>query len=166
MIKNSIEVVKFYLKNPYFLRNLIINQGKNPEVLTDTQKYFIVWNAKRLGISVEESQERYFLSWWSIKFGHSGNTYRSFNSLCYNLFQVFCSDNVNEVYKAYEMHSYMHFLRMLSYTEPIWNDDNHIVKHLESYSRIDIIDYGCGIAQISRSLAIYMKIRGNMSDFI
>jgi len=134
--------------------------GEGPTTLTDTQKLFIVWNAERLGISNEESQERYFSSWSSIDGGHTSQKYRQFNNLSYKLFEVFFSDKGNEVYTAYEYHSYMHFLRMLSYYEPTWDDNNVIVEHLLNQEHINILDYGCGLAQASRSLAVYLKSKG------
>ena len=147
----------------FYQSNLVIfKQEKNPEALTDTQKSFVVWNSKRLGISQEESQKRYLSSWSSINKGHSGSAYRLFCDLSYNLFNVFYSDIGDELYEAYERHSHMHFLRMLSYTEPQWSDKDLVIQHLHKYSNIDIIDYGCGLAQKSRSIANYMKNKGKV----
>lgn len=141
-------------------RSDISTQGKNPNTLTNTQEYFVLWNAKRLGISPQESRDRYFASWSAINGGHAGSDYRSFNSLSYKLFQVFFSDTGDEIYTAYERHGPMHFLRMLSYSEPQWSENDLIVQHLEKYSNVDIVDYGCGLAQSSRTLANYLKTRG------
>ncbi len=139
---------------------VVFKRGVNPDSLTDTQNSFLVWNAQRLGISLEESKERYFLSWRSIVGGHAGPAYRMYADLSYSFFNVFYNDNGDEVYTAYERHSYMHFLRMLSYPEPQWKDDNFIIQHLGQYSSIDILDYGCGLAQSSRSLATYLNSKG------
>lgn len=141
-------------------RSDISTQGKNPNTLTNTQKSFILWNAKRLSISQQESRERYFSSWSAINGGHAGFDYRSFNDLSYKLLQVFFSDTGDEIYTAYERHSPMHFLRMLSYTEPQWSENDLIVQHFVKYSNVDIVDYGCGLAQSSRSLANYLKNKG------
>jgi len=151
-VKNSIKKI--------IRSRLIFREGKNPDKLTNTQRSFLVWNAIRLGISQEESQERYFASWRSIIDGHGGAAYRLYNDLTYSFFNVFYSDNGDEIYTAYERHSYMHFLRMLSYDEPQLSEDNLIIQHLDQYSKIDILDYGCGLAQSSRSLASYMKKKG------
>jgi len=145
---------KYIRSNKY-----ISTQGTFPKELTNTQKLFLIWNAERLSISPEESQERYFASWSAIRGGHAGSDYRSFNDISHKLFQVFFSDIENEIYTAYQSHSPMHFLRMLSYPEPRWDANDIIVEHLSKYSVVDIIDYGCGLAQSSRSLANYLKER-------
>jgi len=141
-------------------RSDISTQGKNPNTLTNTQKSFVLWNAERLGISPQESRERYFASWSAINGGHAGSDYRSFNDLSHTLFQVFFSDTGDEIYTAYERHGPMHFLRMLSYSEPQWSENDLVVQHLGKYSNVDIVDYGCGLAQCSRSLANYLKDKG------
>lgn len=155
--RKIINQVKNSIKKMIRSKPVIFKQGKNPVELTTTQRSFIVWNAKRLGISQEESQERYFASWRSIIGGHGGPAYRLYNDLTYSFFNVFYSDNGDEIYTAYERHSYMHFLRMLSYEEPQWGEDNLIIRHLANYTTVDILDYGCGLAQSSRSLADYLK---------
>jgi SAM-dependent methyltransferase len=147
----------------YVCRGKFISiDGSSPDKLTNTQKLFIQWNAERLKISPEESQRRYFLSWSAVKGGHSGSEYRSFNMLSYQLYQVFFndSDTEGELCSAYHFHNPMHFLRFISYPEPQWDENNIIIKHLSKYSNVDIIDYGCGLAQTSRSLALYLKQRG------
>lgn len=135
-------------------------KGTMPAPLTDTQKSFLLWNAERLGISLEESQQRYFTSWSAIREGHAGSDFRSFCSQSYDLFQVFFSDTGGEIYTAYQSHGPLHFLRMLSYPEPPWNSGDMIIEHLGKYSAVDIIDYGCGLAQSSRSLASYLQGKG------
>lgn len=159
--------MKTFIKNllaKYVCRgNKFISLGESsPSKLNNTQKLFIRWNAERLKISIEESQGRYFLSWSAIKGGHAGSEYRSFNMLSYKLYQVFFSDTNTgeELYSAYQLHNPMHFLRFLSYPEPQWDENDFIIKHLSEYSNVDIIDYGCGLAQTSRSLALYLKQRG------
>jgi SAM-dependent methyltransferase len=49
---------------------------------------------------------------------------------------------------------------MLSYREPKWNHGDLVVQKLEGRSRIDILDYGCGLAQRSRELAKYLAGTG------
>jgi SAM-dependent methyltransferase len=138
----------------------ICMKGTIPETLTHSQQMFLRWNAERLNISFEESRKRYFASWRAIRGGHAGSDYRNFNALSHDLLQVFFSDAEREIYTAYELHGPMHFLRMLSYSEPQWNEDDLIVRHLRHYSAVDIMDYGCGLAQKSRTLADYLKKRG------
>jgi SAM-dependent methyltransferase len=156
-------LIKKLNKNPFRLRSYISTHGKNPNTLTKTQKSFIIWNAERLGISTEESQKRFFVSWSAVNGGHSGPDYRLFSDVSYKLFQVFFNDTGDEIYSAYGHHGYMHFLRMLSYSEPQWSDDNVVIQYLGKYSHVDILDYGCGLAQRSRSLADALKDKGIVS---
>lgn len=127
---------------------------------------FLQWNAERLNISLQESQQRYFASWSAIRGGHAGSDYRSFNGLSYDLFQVFVSDTQKEVPEAYDLHSYMHFLRMLSYPEPNWKANDAIVAHLDSHSEVAIIDYGCGLAQRSKALGKCLSEKGVTVELI
>jgi len=138
----------------------ISSQGTIPKVLTNTQHLFLRWNAERLNISLEESQKRYFASWSAISGGHSGSDYRSLNVLSHNVYQVLYGDTPQELYTSYAFYGPMHFLRMLSYAEPKWTSDDPIIVHLGDYSTVDIVDYGCGLAQRSRALASYLKETG------
>jgi cyclopropane fatty-acyl-phospholipid synthase-like methyltransferase len=131
----------------------------NPFILNDTQKMFLQWNSERLGISLEECRNRYFTSWASVNGGHVGSQYRKYCDLSYELFQVFFSDSSSEVHEAYQFHGPMHFLRMLSYTEPEWNENEIIIQKLKARSEVNILDYGCGLAQRSRTLAKFLKDR-------
>jgi SAM-dependent methyltransferase len=135
-------------------------EGTIPKQLTTTQQMFLRWNAERLNISFQESQRRYFSSWSAIRDGHGGSSYRLLCDLYYNLVQVLFSDARDEVYAAYEFYGPIHFLRMLSYPEPEWNQDDPIIRHLANYTTVDIMDYGCGLAQQSRALARCLKEKG------
>ncbi len=42
---------------------------------------------------------------------------------------------------------------MLSYAEPVWVDRHPVVRQLKTMPDITILDFGCGLAQRSRSLA-------------
>lgn len=132
-----------------------------PERLNPWQDGFCRWNAERLGISLEESKLRYEKSWNSIKNGHRGQEYRDFCDLSHSIYNVFFDDNQNEVYKAYQFHSFMHFLRMLSYGVPAWSDTHPIITSLQGQEHLTIIDFGCGLAQISISLAETLRSKGN-----
>ena len=47
----------------------------------------------------------------------------------------------------------MHFLRMLSYSEPAWSNDHPILHRILQKPRATIVDFGCGLAQTSISIA-------------
>ena len=61
---------------------------------------------------------------------------------------------------AYKMHGYVHFLNMLTYPEPRWFDEDAIVKRFLDKESIAILDFGCGLAQQSRTLAEYLRDKG------
>jgi SAM-dependent methyltransferase len=136
------------------------SKGSPPRVLTKTQEMFIDWNADRLNISAEESNARYFASWSALRNGHSGPEYRAFCTLSHDFFQVFSNDSEAEIYHAYALNAPMHFLRMLSYPEPKWSDSNIVVRQLSNRKTVDILDYGCGLAQKSRTLALFLANKG------
>lgn len=127
---------------------------------TRTQEYFIEWNAERLGITVAESRARYVQSWNAIPDGHSGKAFGKFHGHCYDVFKVFADDSPREVMQAYQVHGHVHFLTMLTYPEPRWFDDDAIVKRLDGRKEVSILDFGCGLAQQSRTLAEYLRDKG------
>ena len=134
----------------------LIPSGKEPSHLTSTQNLFIQWNADQKNISIAESKKRYFESWKQIRNGHGGPEFRFFCTLSQDLYSVFCDDSRNEVMDTYRFHEQMHFLRQLSHPEPVWSDDNLLVRHLSEYSEVTILDFGCGLAHQSRSLASHL----------
>jgi hypothetical protein len=137
------------------------NPSKHPiSQPTRTQEYFVDWNAERLGLSAAESRARYVQSWNAVPNGHSGEAFESFHGRCYDLFKVFADDSPKEVMDAYKLHGHVHFLNMLTYPEPRWFDEDAIVKRLLGRSSITILDFGCGLAQQSRTLAEYLRDKG------
>lgn len=136
------------------------SKAVSPLNLTRTQEYFIDWNAERLGISSLESRDRYFKSWNVASGGHNGRAFSQFHRQCYDFFQVFADDRAAEVMDAYKIHGAVHFLSMLTYPEPHWFDDDFIVKHFRHRSSVSILDFGCGLAQQSRTLAEYLQGKG------
>jgi SAM-dependent methyltransferase len=127
---------------------------------TRTQEYFVEWNAERLGITVAESRARYLESWNVMPRGHSGPAFEKFHGQCYEVFKVFADDSPREVMDAYKVHGYVHFLNMLTYPEPQWTDADAIVRRLLGRSSVSILDFGCGLAQQSRTLAQYLRDKG------
>ncbi|MCI5140302.1 MAG: class I SAM-dependent methyltransferase [Candidatus Electrothrix sp. ATG1] len=134
--------------------------GKSPKELNNTQALFCEWNAERLGISVAESRKRYDASWASIRGGFGGISYLRFGVLSHNLFRVFCDDNNHEIWEAYRFHGPMHMLAMLSYKEPILEGNSPIILNLHRKERVTILDFGCGLAQTSRAIAVHLNRSG------
>ena len=131
----------------------VCRSGGNSSDFSQTQELFCQWDAERLGINLQESRLRLLESWRAIPGGHGGKQYRKFCETSYQLFRVFIDDSAQEVYDAYRFHAPLHFLRMLSYAEPVWEDHHPVVRELKTRSDITILDFGCGLAQRSRSLA-------------
>ena len=128
--------------------------------LTRTQEYFLEWNAQRLGITPAESQRRYVESWNAVRGGHNGHAFSKFHGQCYDIFRVFADDRPKEVIDAYRLHGPVHFLAMLTYPEPQWFDGDVVVKQFQNKSAVAILDFGCGLAQHSRTLAEYLRDKG------
>jgi 2-polyprenyl-3-methyl-5-hydroxy-6-metoxy-1,4-benzoquinol methylase len=128
--------------------------------LTRTQEMFLQWNADRLGISLEESARRYAASWAVLPGGHSGRAFGRFNGTAHEVFRVFFDDNATEIFDTYRYHGPMHFLVMLTYPEPKWSATDLIVKELSKRPQVSILDFGCGLAQQSRTLAEYLHNHG------
>jgi cyclopropane fatty-acyl-phospholipid synthase-like methyltransferase len=135
--------------------------SRNPiSQLTRTQEYFLEWNAQRLGITLTASRARYVDSWNAVREGHNGRAFEKFHGQCYDIFRVFADDSPTEVIDAYKLHGAVHFLAMLTYPEPQWCDDDVIVKEFRNKPAISILDFGCGLAQQSRTLAEYLAVKG------
>ena len=128
--------------------------------MTRTQELFLQWNAERLGITLEESKRRYTASRAVLPEGHSGREFGKFNGVAHEVFRVFFDDNAAEVFETYRYHGPMHFLVMLTYPEPKWVATDLIVKELSKRSEVSILDFGCGLAQQSRTLAEYLRDHG------
>jgi len=138
----------------------IFTEGAPLKELTTIQQMFVRWNAERLNISIDESRDRYLDSWKAIRNGHRGHEFRLYNVLSHKLFRVFFDDSDNEIFDAYQFFGPMHFLRMLSYPESRWDDNDLVVQELSRHSKITILDFGCGLARLSRTLAIVLLQKG------
>jgi Methyltransferase domain len=128
--------------------------------MTRTQELFLQWNAERLGISLEESKRRYLASWAVLPEGHSGRAFGKFNGVAHEVFRVFFEDDAKSVFDTYRYHGPMHFLVMLTYPEPRWSASDLIVTEMRKRSAVSILDFGCGLAQQSRTLAEYLREHG------
>ena len=140
--------------------NISLTGGSPPKKLSYTQEMFLRWNAERLNIPLEESRERYINSWITLRGGHGGPRFKLLGALTDSLSQVFVNNSPNEIYELYQFHAQRHFLRMLSYRETVWDDDDPIIKQLENKNTVSIVDFGCGLAYSSRSLAKIIKESG------
>jgi SAM-dependent methyltransferase len=165
LLKNK--VVKKGAKRMYKLRyafwEALLRAGRHTpseDTLNQTQRWFCEWNAERLGIPIEESKQRYFHSLAAIAGGPRGIRFHLFNELSYDIFRPFADDSHGEITEAYRFHACLHFLMMLGYEEPVWDTQDPIVQGLPTEGPVAILDYGCGLAQASRGLAMLLRDRG------
>jgi SAM-dependent methyltransferase len=135
-------------------------EARSLKALTRTQQLFLEWNAERLGISVAASHARYAASWAQFRKGHAGRQFHRYNERAHEVFRVFYDDAEREVYDTYRYHGPMHLLMMLTYPEPAWTADHLIVRTLSARGAVTILDFGCGLAQQSRTLAEFLQQRG------
>jgi hypothetical protein len=133
---------------------------RKADKMTATQEAFLQWNAGRLGISLEESKLRYAASSAVLPGGHGGSEFGKFNGVAHEVFRVFFEDSATEVFDTYRYHGPMHFLVMLTYPEPKWAATDLIVRELSKRSEVSLLDFGCGLAQQSRTLAVYLRDQG------
>lgn len=146
MLKRLIRSIEYRFKRA--------SQPLRKAELSATQDLFVQWNAERLGISWEQSFQRYQQSWNAFAFGgHAGTTFRKFNDLSYDAYSTFYSDEPGEVFSAYNFFGHMHFLRMLSYDDIEYSIESDLYSHLDVLESITILDFGCGLAQRSRGFA-------------
>ncbi len=159
MLKKSIVAVLNRIPRSEYVVEYL--QGKKPLTeMTEWQQAFCEWNAERLGISLERSIERYRRSWNAIRSGHRGRFYRYFSILTHDVFGVFFDDTLEETFGSYQYHSYLDFLRFLSYREFRWAETDPVFQHLRTLQEPVILDFGCGLAHRSISLAKKLKAHG------
>lgn len=117
--------------------------------LNELQQEFITWNAERMGLSEEESLNRFLASQAAFPGGHRGGKFSGFCGTTYTAFLPFISDEAEELEESYKTFSLLHFLRMLAYKNPPLPQSRNIVRRLANRDEVMIIDYGCGLAQRS-----------------
>jgi len=125
-----------------------------------TRQQFIRWLSHERGITLQKATALYRQSTQAIRGGHAGSKYREFCKQCYKLFEVFVSDGPNDLDEAYRFHQEIHFLRMLSYSEPSSLHVTDLANLVTCTDSCTIVDFGCGLAQLSRALARKLSKQG------
>ena len=122
--------------------------GELPRKLNLWQEAFCEWNAQRLTISVAESRERFGRSWAALAGGHRGRSFKIHSEVHRELCLPFWDNSSGELQLAYAAHEPLQFLRLLSHDEPdvaAWPE----FRALEQSTNPRILDFGCGLAQLS-----------------
>ena len=135
-------------------------RGAKPAGLNMWQEAFCRWTAERSGIDVDVSYERFNASWAALKGGHRGRQFKLYCELHHDLLRPFVDNRPEEIRQAYVTHSHLHFLRMLSYEIPRWPTHIPELAPLFDNSRPTIVDFGCGLAQLTISLALFLREKG------
>ena len=135
-------------------------RGGPPAQLNEWQRAFCEWSAERLHLSLQESQDRFRRSCAALRGGHGGRAFKLYCELHHDLYQPFVSSNPGEIHLAYQLHAPLHFLRMLSYGVPSWPSHLPELSALFTVASPLIIDFGCGLAQKSISLALHLRSLG------
>lgn len=130
------------------------------------QESFCAWNAERLGISDEESRHRYRASWQALPDGHRGDTFRRFTETQVAVLSVIANDSVREIHDSYRLHDWMFLLRQISLPVPVWHDDHPMMNALKDVAAPVIIDFGCGMAQASVSIALALRQKGAVPKLV
>lgn len=142
----------------FLQRNFL--RGEKPASLNQWQQAFCEWNAERLGIPPVESVDRFKQSCAALKGGHGGRAFKLYGEIQHELLRPFASNRADEIVDAYKTHAQVHFLRMLSYPLPAWPDHIPELAPLFEKRALTIVDFGCGLAQTSISLAQFLQGRG------
>lgn len=122
--------------------------------MNETQRRFVEWLSHDKKLSLTEARRRYLVSMHTLPDGHKGSAYRTYCDQSYSIYLPFHSDEPGENAEAYKFHEKLHFLRMLSYTEPTPEEVNRLCSLVQAQNnQLTILDYGCGLANLSRAMA-------------
>lgn len=116
--------------------------------LTPLEKLFIEWSSRRKGISEPDATAQYLKSRAMFKGGFGGAEYRRFCVRTHDALFPVLGDEPSVASESYKAFGAMHLLRMLSYPQGRYE---HLAKL--AVRRGTVLDFGCGLAQISTSIA-------------
>jgi len=137
--------------------------GTPPTHLNCWQEAFCEWNAERLGLSLAESRERFDRSWAALAGGHGGRVFKMHAHAQMELCRPFWGNTPEELRQAYAAHQPLQLLRLLSYREPsldAWPE----LRGLEQRPSPRIVDFGCGLAQLSITWTRHLRERGRPAE--
>jgi len=125
------------------------------------QGEYVEFIAQRRGISIDKARamvdgaQKQFLGGWL------GDDYRKFSEQALETFRPLHDDATDEaVIATYKFHGPIDFLRMVGYVCPKPPEIEPIVSRLASKSSVRIVDYGCGLAHRSLTVARALQAKG------
>jgi SAM-dependent methyltransferase len=121
---------------------------------------FVAFVQARRRISADHAAQLVARSQQQFDGGWGGPAYRDFTSRALELLRPLHDDSSEELIGTYQVHAPFDFLRMLSYPIPAAAELRDITDSLAALERVDIVDYGCGLAQRSIALAGALKALG------
>lgn len=139
-------------------------RGAKPVGLNPWQEAFCRWKAEQLGTELQDSFDRFNASWAALKGGHGGRQFKLFCELHHDLLRPFVDNRPAEIDRAYLTHAHLHFLRMLSYDIPQWPAHLPELAPMFDNSTPSIVDFGCGLAHTSISLALFLRGKGRSPE--
>jgi|2_EtaG_2_1085320.scaffolds.fasta_scaffold89728_1 SAM-dependent methyltransferase len=121
-------------------------------------------------ISYSEATKLIKLGSDSFNQGFSGASFRNYTEFFGEVFSFMQNDSEDQVHETYKFHAPMDFLRMLSYPICESHRDLELMKQftdylssLEDRNNITVVDYGCGLAQLTISICNILKEDYNLS---
>jgi hypothetical protein len=109
--------------------------------------------AAKRGIDVTRAVELMGRAEGQFLGGWGGQDYRRFTELALETFRPLYDETSDaELVRTYQFHGPVDFLRMIGYAIPTLQDIGPILKCLEGNSKVEILDYGCGLAH--RTVAV------------
>lgn len=122
---------------------------------------FAAFVADRRGMSLDKAWQMIATAQGIFNGGWGGDEYRDFTVLLLETLRPIYDDtNDRELIETYKHHGDVDFLRMLSYPVPKHKDLEAPLRLLADKKTVEIVDYGCGMAQRTIALAKHLVASG------
>ena len=122
--------------------------------ITEWQQLFIEFIAYKRGIPIDQARQEYIDGWNSIPGGYRGPEFKRLIAQTADLASPLLGKTPEEVAKSYERFAELHLLRWTAYKLQLWPAQQEFLMEKRKHcSAFYIVDYGCGDAQKSLSLA-------------
>jgi SAM-dependent methyltransferase len=124
------------------------------------RQHFAEFVAVNRGIDASRALELVSRAEGQFLGGWGGQDYRRFTELALETFRPLYDETSDaELIRTYQFHGPVDFLRMIGYSIPTLQDIGPIIKRLAGNSKVEILDYGCGLAHRTFAVARYLLTR-------